>query len=152
MPMDNETISNKLAVVESQVSTLVLSSQRVEAMVERISFFDKTQAEMMQRHQALNERLIEVIKEVEKCSQAHQTETTRLWAEITSLNKLAHGASSIGKAANIFLIIAVGIGGYFFDFLFDTAQTNRASLIDQGRQLVQIERMIDRAIAAKPYN
>lgn len=152
MAMDNEQISTKLAVVESQINGLVLSSQRVEALLERISLFDKTQAELLQRHNNLNERYIEVSKEVEKCSQSHTLETTRLWSEVTELKDKASRAHGIGLGAMALLGIVASIATYFLTFLFTTAQDNKSGLIRQGQQIIQLERQVEQNIQNKPYN
>lgn len=152
MAMDNEQISTKLAVVESQINGLVLSSQRVEALLERISLFDKTQAELLQRHNNLNERYIEVSKEVEKCAQSHATETMRLWQEVTTLKDKASTANGVAIGSMSLLFIVVGIATYFFNFLFTTAQDNKSGLIKQSQQIIQLEKQIEQNIQKKPYN
>ncbi len=144
MAMDNEQISTKLAVVESQITTLIQSSQRVEALLERISLFDKTQAELLQRHTYLNERYVEVSKEVEKCAQSHATETSRLWSEVTELKDKASRAHGIGIGAMALLGIVASIATYFFTFLFNTAQENKAGLIRHQQQIIQLEKDSER--------
>lgn len=144
MALDIEQISTKLAVVESQVNTLVLSSQRVEALLERISLFDKTQAELLQRHSYLNERFVEVAKDVEKCAESHAKETTKLWSEVTFLKEKANKAHGVGIGAMALLGIIASIATYFFTFLFTTAHENKAALIKQGQQIIQIEKNYDK--------
>lgn len=140
MALDNEQISTKLAVMESQISTLVQSSQRVEALLERISLFDKTQAELLQRYSFLSERLVEVTTKVDKCAESHEKETAKLWAEVTELKDKANRAHGIGIGAMAFAGVIACIATYFFTFLFSTAQENKASNIRQDQQIIQLDK------------
>lgn len=140
MALDNEQISTKLAVMESQISTLVQSSQRVEALLERISLFDKTQAELLQRYAFLSERLVEVTTKVDKCAESHEKETAKLWSEVTELKDKANRAHGIGIGAMAFAGVIACIATYFFTFLFSTAQENKASNIRQDQQIIQLDK------------
>jgi hypothetical protein len=142
MALDNEQIQTKLAVLETQITNLVQSSQRVESLLERISLFDKTQAELLQRHVYLNERYVEIAKEVEKCSQTHEGETERLWKEVIQLKDTASRAQGVSIGAMALLGIIASIATYFFTYLFSTAQENRAAYIRQGQQILQLEKQI----------
>lgn len=144
MILDSEQIQTKLAVVESQINTLVLSSQRVEALLERISIFDKAQSDLLQRHGYLTERVVEVTKEVEKCAQSHVLETTRIWSEVTTLKDKANTAHGIGVGASIFAGVIACIATYFLTFLFNTAQENKAGRILQGQQIIQLEKEFEK--------
>jgi seryl-tRNA synthetase len=140
MPLDNEQISTKLAVIESQITTIVQSSQRVEALLERISQFDKTQAELMQRYAYLNERHIETTTKVDKCAESHEKETAKLWSEVAELKDKANKAHGLGLGAMAFAGVIASIATYFLTFLFTTAQENKAGIIRQGQQIIQLER------------
>jgi pyridoxine 5'-phosphate synthase PdxJ len=144
MPLDNEQISTKLAVMENQISTLVQSSQRVEALLERISLFDKTQSELLQRYTYLNERHIETSTKVDKCAESHEKETVKLWSEVTELKDKANKAHGIGLGAMAFAGVIACIATYFFTFLFSTAQENKAGNIRQDQQIIQIEKELQK--------
>jgi hypothetical protein len=143
MALDNEQVSTKLAVMESQITTLVQSSQRVEALLEKFSLFDKTQAELLQRIIHLNERYIEVSKEVEKCAQSHTTETSRLWSEVAQLKDTANKAHGIGIGSMAMLGILASIATYFLTFIFSTVQESKTSIIRQQQQIIQLEKVIE---------
>lgn len=144
MPLDNEQMSTKLAVMESQIGTLVLSSQRVEALLERISVFDKTQGELLQRIAYLSERLVEVTTKVDKCAESHEKETAKLWSEVTELKDKANKAHGLGLGAMAFAGVIASIATYFLTFLFSTVQENKAGNIRQDQQIIQIEKELQK--------
>jgi hypothetical protein len=143
MAMENEQISTELAVMKTQITNLVQSSMRVESLLERFSIFDKTQGELMQRHVHLNERYIEIAKEVEKCAQSHATETTRLWSEVGQLKDKANRAHGIGVGSIAMLGVLASIATYFLTFIFSTVQESKSSIIRQQQQIIQMEKAID---------
>jgi len=144
MAMDNEQLSTKLAVMENQIGSLVQSNQRIESALEKIAGFDKSLAELIQKHSYLSERIIEVEKETEKCAQSHIRETEKLWIEVSALNKLAHKANGIAIGGLVFLSIITGIATFFFTFLFNTANENKTAIAEHKQQIKQAERQIDR--------
>lgn len=144
MTTNDENFATDLAVMKSQIINLIQSSQRVEALLEKFSMFDKSHGELMQRHLNLNERHIEIEKEVEKCAQSHASETKRLWTEIAILNDKASKAHGIGMGSMAMLGIIASIATYFLTFLFTTVQDNKAALIRQHQQIIQLEKGFER--------
>lgn len=144
MVMDNEQVTTKLAVMESQMQSLVQSNQRIESSLEKIASFDKSLAEVIQKHSHLSEKMIEVEKETEKCAQSHARETEKLWNEVSTLNKLAHKANGIAIGALVFIGIITTIASASVTFLFNTTNENKASIIEQKQMIRQLDKAVDK--------
>jgi t-SNARE complex subunit (syntaxin) len=147
MAMDNEQISTELAVMKSQITMLVQISQRVEALLEKIASFDKTQAELLQRFNNLQEKTIENAKKVEVCSSSHESDNGKLWTEVSALSAKANRAQGIAIGAMSLLFIIVIIAGFFSDYLFTTAQGNKDRITSHSERINNLEK----ELARSPY-
>lgn len=151
MALDVEQITTKLAVFESQMSTLLQSNLRIEQSLERLGILDKTLSEIVQRNAYLTEKLIEVSKEVEKCAKSHEIETSRLWVEVTTLKDKANRAHGVSIGAIALLGIIASIATYFLTFLFTTANENKAARIQQHEKIQHIERTLEKEKNEKDF-
>jgi hypothetical protein len=145
--MDNQEISTELAVMKSQITMLVQITQRVEALLEKMASFDKSQAELVQRFNGLQEKSIETAKKVESCSNAHESDNGRLWVEVSGLNAKANRAQGIAIGAMSLMGVLIIVGGFFTDYLFETAQSNKGGLIELRGKVDQLEKYV----AKSPY-
>ena len=138
--MDGENTATRLAVMETQIGTLLQSTKRIETTLDKLFVVDKSIESMAQKQEYLVTRLIELEKEVDKCASSHNAETKKLWDEVSGLKDNYHSARGMAIGAMIFIGVITSIATFFFTFLFNTANENKTAITEQRQVMKQIDR------------
>jgi hypothetical protein len=139
MSMNNEELSVKFAVMESQLTALVASNLRIEAAMDKIASIDRTIAEITSDSRYVNEKIRDIEKDTAHCMASHERESQKLWSEVATLKDAVSHARGIAKTAIWFIGGASVVAGAFFTYLFNTAAWNKETNIKQNQEIHELQ-------------
>lgn len=125
MSMNNEELSVKFAVMESQLTMLLASNVRIEAAMDRISSLDKMITQITSDNKHLNQKVLEIEKDTALCAASHKSEDEKLWSEVSILKDAVSNARGTARTTIWFITGMCVVAGSFFTYLFNTADDNK---------------------------
>jgi hypothetical protein len=139
MSMNNEELSVKFAVMESQLTMLLASNVRIEAAMDRISSLDKMITQINSDNKYLSQKVLEIEKDTALCAASHKSEDEKLWAEVSDLKDSVSSARGMARTAIWFISGMALVAGSFFTYLFNTAGLNKETNVRQSQEIQELK-------------
>jgi hypothetical protein len=139
MSMNNEELSVKFAVMESQLTMLLASNVRIEAAMDRISSLDKMITQITSDNKYLNQKVLEIEKDTALCAASHKSEDEKLSSEVSILKDAVSNARGMARTAIWFIAGVSVVAGSFFTYLFNTASLNKETNVKQSQEILELK-------------